>query len=384
MAHAHRAQTTPAPTTQAPPPTQAPASARPRATAPPTSNPAAQLDGALDGYVPDPLKLDSVQGSFGIKEGKTLDEGDWSYDVNVSGGTRVWITVTRNQVQVSIHPGLLIDAIFPMSNVVVTGLTWDLTKGALGRVRADNDQWLIPTAGMAQREVGKLATTLFSGTRFAKAGYDPLSDPQLAQAMAALQVNAGKLGGGGGDVGAKDLSELSLSASFTVQQAIQHGTPAGGISLPAGAQISVSAEAEGTAADLGKGGIPALRSLGLTSSGLTLLKDGAPIAKLQSLSVLRGGKVDVHRFEALGSLKEAGGVESGIKALAALFALHGGAIREADALSRNLDADIVNGVAEKQIEAALTAAVLELVNAHHDAIPGMDLRSVLGVQAPKA
>jgi hypothetical protein len=49
----------------------------------------------------------------------------------------------------------------------------------------------------------------------------------------------------------------------------------------------------------------------------------------------------------------------------------------------DLDPGVVNGLAEKEIEGALTKALQQIILDHADAVPGVDLRKVMGV-APKA
>jgi hypothetical protein len=71
-----------------------------------------------------------------------------------------------------------------------------------------------------------------------------------------------------------------------------------------------------------------------------------------------------------------GAGESLLPLFGALIALERGDRRE---LNTSLNPDLTNGVAEQRMETALSDAVRGLVREHHDAVPGLDLRTVLGV-----
>jgi hypothetical protein len=140
------------------------------------------------------------------------------------------------------------------------------------------------------------------------------------------------------------------------------------------------AELAGTAQDLMTSGVQKVQSIWLSTPGIELTKDGAPIALLQELEVVNGGEVRVQRFEGLGKLKDAQGVESGLKALGLLLQL--AVAREGGnpgPLISNLDPNLVNGIATSELQKALTAALRDVILQHKDAIPNVDLASVLGV-----
>lgn len=138
------------------------------------------------------------------------------------------------------------------------------------------------------------------------------------------------------------------------------------------------------AVDLQKGGPPELNEVRIRSGdGITLSQDGKAVAKLKHVAVWRGGSVDVVDYEALGSLKTMEGLESGAR-LFTLLALLSGSRGHPGAL-RGVNGDVspraTSGYAEEKMEKALTDAVRRLVLDHYDAVPGLDLRKVLGVKA---
>ena len=91
--------------------------------------------------------------------------------------------------------------------------------------------------------------------------------------------------------------------------------------------------------------------------------------------------MDVLDFEPLGTLAEVGAGESLFRLLVAVAAVRGGDARGLDA---DLNPRLVDGVAERQMEEALSQAVQGLVRDHHDVLPGIDLRAVLGVAVPRS
>lgn len=122
--------------------------------------------------------------------------------------------------------------------------------------------------------------------------------------------------------------------------------------------------------------------MSLSSDGIELSHQGKPVAKVQQVTLKHGGALEVGRFEPLGKLREYGEVESGLRGLFLLLqigAMRGGS--NPGPLQTNLDPEVVEGMAEGKIERALADAVRALITQHHDAIPGLDLRTVLGVAA---
>ena len=112
--------------------------------------------------------------------------------------------------------------------------------------------------------------------------------------------------------------------------------------------------------------------------------DGKPVALLESLSIERGGQVNLRRFRLLGAASTAGGVESLLRLLGAAAAIadrgvNGGAALDIASRTGDLRPRIVEGMTQQQIEAALSAAVHTLVLENAEAIPGVNLPQVLGI-----
>lgn len=345
-----------------------------------TQAPPAGPGGAVGDQLPADLALKSAGVSFQLPA-NTILTGDWKYDLRTQGATRVWITVTEQGLSVQFWPALQVDATWPVSNADWRSVDFSFTKGEVSHVGVESTQFALPVEGTVRSSVTDFVHGVMAPTPMGRAGYNPLRDRNLAGTLAAVQssfLSKGSSGGGKGNLDPAKVGGVALSASFKTRSRIEQGTSQGGLVLPAGAGLDVSVSVAGNMPTLARGGVPDVQSIDIGSSDLTLLKDGKPIAKLRSLRIARGGAVDVLDFEPLGKLAEYGAGESLIRLFAVLAQVRGaGDARVAQ--NADIHPRVVNGVAELEMERALTAAVQEMVREHHDAIPGVDLRSVLGV-----
>lgn len=328
-------------------------------------------------HVPSSMALESAGLSFRLP-GNTALTGDWN-QLQTTAPTGVWITVTPRALRVQFSPALEVDAQWPHSNVAWSGFTFDFASGKVSDVGVENTQFAIPISGTVRDSVTSFVMKTVAGTKLGKGGYNPLQDADLTGTLAALQANMASQATGGkqGDLKPRQVNGFALHASAKTREKVEAGAPGGGIQMPAGAGITVAVSLAGNGETIGSTP-PNVQSVDVSSSDLTLLSGGKPIAKLRSMRVDRGGKVDVTDFEPLGKLAEVGAGESLIRLFGALIALESGDRR---ALNADLNPRVVNGVAEAQIEKALTEAVQTLVRDHHDLIPGFDLRAVLGMDA---
>ncbi len=333
--------------------------------------------------VPAELQLNDASVSFTLP-GRSKLTGGWN-PLTTTDPTQVNLTVSATGLSISFWPALLVDAVYPLSNVAWRGLRWDFRTGAVGGIDVQNTQIGLPIASVVRGEIDSFIQKLLTGTPLARAGYQPLQDQNLGATLKALQARFATSGGAGGDpgeVGPKDIRHVSASAGFTTRAEIRQGTPDGAVSIPAGAGLRVRVDLAGTGADLARGGVPGINGVHIQSDGIELQKDGAPVAKLMGLSILPGGVVDVTSFQPLGSVAKAADTESGLRGLVALFQLAAAMKGQNTGQLVDIEPGVVNGLAEKEIEGALTKALQQMILDHADAVPGVDLRKVMGV-APK-
>lgn len=341
--------------------------------------------GSPQSVLPESISLERAGVTFALPPETALTSG-WN-QLETQGRTQVWISVTPTGLQIRFSPALVVDAQWPLSNVEWSGVDYDFRSGRTTAVHLRSTQIGFSVAGTVESEVRGFVALVLAGSPLATAGYDPLADADLTGTLAAIQRNfqasasSGGDGGGGG-LGAAQIGGLGAYASIVARDEIVAGVEAGGVRLPAGTTVDVSASIAGTMATVGSAP-PTVQSIDVSSSGILLESDGAPVARLTHLRVLPGGRVDVTGFEPLGKLAEVGAGESFLRLIGLMVALRGGTQADLGRVRGDiLEPDVVNGVAERKIEEALTRAVQSLLVEHADAIPGIDLRQVLGVAAP--
>lgn len=335
--------------------------------------------------LPQQTGLDLQQASVHVDLGADTQLSD-DPDLSTSARTRLWLTLGRDHLRLSCEPPLFLDLTWPLSNVAIRGFTYDFGSGAVSDVALQSTQTIaIPVNGTVRSKLGEAVQELFAGTRVAEGDYDPTQDPDFGQTLQQVITNASSSGSSAdtpSPVGMGDLQSVGLSATFDVVRAIQRSTPEGEVSVASGASLTVSVLSQGSLTSAMED--PRLASLTLwTHDGVVLRKGGEDVAKLTRIRLLPGGRVDVVDFEPLGTAREVGAVES-VGRLFALLAMargSGPAGRQAlaNAPSDVLEPRLVDGLTESLMEDALTEVVQELIEAHHDALPGFDLRTILGM-----
>jgi hypothetical protein len=331
---------------------------------------------AVQDQLPTDVDLQEAGISFRLP-GDVALTGGWN-QLETQESTGVWISATRQELRVVFSPPLLVDAQWPLSNVEWSGFTWDFAAGRMSHVDVHNTQIGIPVDGQVRDAVTTYVTGLVSGSVIARGGYDPMKDPNLAATLRKIQGNFNSKGaaGKGGELKPEQLTNFGANATIRMGKAIDVSTAGGGVSMPAGATISLGVSVDGNGATIGRTA-PNIQSASLSSNDLTLLSGGKPIARLRSMRIDRGGAVDVTDFEPLGKLAEVGAGESLIRLFGILAATQGADPRLAG--GGDINPRVVNGVAEREMEKGLTAAVRQLVTEHHDAIPGVDLLTLFGM-----
>ena len=346
-----------------------------------------QHEEGLGAQLPETVALERLGLSFTIPGGLNLT-GGWN-PLTTQGLTRVWLSVSPAGLELSMNPPLLVDAVWPLSNVAITGATYDFATASLSDVRLSNTQLGIGISGSVEAEIRSFVVGALRGTPLGKAGYDPLGDTDLSGTLAAVQAGFASNGpgsGGGTGLRPEDMGGLAAFATVKTNEEVFAGAGGGGVRLAGGASLDLWARIAGNGATVGSAP-PELQSLNLSATGLTLEQGGEAVAELQGLTVYPGGRVDVTRFKPLGRLARYGAGESFVRLLGllAVIADRGGSARDLGRVDGQvLEPGVVNGMAEKKIEEALTEAVQGALSEHHDALPGLDLRRLFGVQGAGA
>jgi hypothetical protein len=291
--------------------------------------------------------------------------------------------MTQRTLSIRFSPPLVADIQWPLSNVEWWGVDYDFVAGRVSKVHTVKTQSIAFDAGpILAGKVQEFVANAVSGTAIGAGGYNPLLDPNPMKTLAELQANISEEGGDDpAPVALNELTQVTPMATFAIRSDLVEGSDAGGIRIPAGTPLTLHAELSGSAADLEQEGLQEVMSLSLTTPGIELRADGKPIAMLQDLKVHHGGQVEVRRFEALGKLKEAAGTESGLRKFwqdVQILALGQGV--GTGPILMDLNPRVVGAVSTSMFENALTGALHNVITEYHDAIPGVDLRTVLGVK----
>ena len=243
-----------------------------------------------------------------------------------------------------------------------------------------------PSQGSASRveKITEAITATLKGSRAATAGYDPMTDPNPGETLQKIRDNIVAAPSSGSEVGAADVTNVSTTADISFKSEIRQGDEHGMVVIPAGGSATITADLTGTLADISAH--PKVSAVHINTSGITVQQDGKDLVKLTRLTVHRGGSVTVEAFEPLGAAGTAGGAEAGFNLLLAglILAMGTPADRPASrgAIS-TVEPTLVPALIRKQLEEALTKAVVALLQAHARALPpGIDLNELFGITAP--
>jgi hypothetical protein len=355
------------------------------------------------------VDLNAVVLAFTLPGRKVLSSSA-SRNLTTTAETTITLRVTATDVQLSMSPSLYIDAQWPAQNMALYSVRYTFAdhRTEVG-VSAVNDEWgdgLIDVTDTARESITELMNGIFRGTPISpgrpigagppppSAPYNPMTDTDLQGTAERIQMAFSQLPStGGSDVGSGDVGRVSAGAEIVVRAAQVAGDGPAKVHIAAGTAITVMANGGATAAQL-QGGIGAgtqaaanaanITSIGISSNGIVVKKDGEDVISLTSITIHRGGNVTLDRFELLGSAREAANTERSVWWLigTGLNVAQGAPPALAGAMAAedpNTRAQIVPGIARDMVERALNQAFTSLLAQHGRDIPGVDLGQVLGV-----
>jgi hypothetical protein len=320
--------------------------------------------------------------SFSLPGGKALT-GDWN-DLSTTDLTQVSLTISSTGIDLRMSPGFLIDAQWPVSDMVWRSLVYNFRTASLTSIDLESTQDLaVGAPGMASSRISAFFTTLLAGTRVATSGYDPHTDPDLVETLNAIKVNFERMPSESpGDVTASDVRSVEISTQVSFTNEIRSGTGDGGVVIPSGGNAIFRVEFEGSAEDMSSPATRRVRTVTIESESITLQSGGSDVARLQSLYIESGGRVSLGRFRALGGVGVGEGLESLVRLGILVEALSHGTPSDRLALegrTPNIGPDVVHENVRAQIEQALTRAVRELILTNCHSLPGVNLCNILGV-----
>jgi hypothetical protein len=253
---------------------------------------------------------------------------------------------------------------------------------------------VIDQTATARDEIRNTLRDVLAGTPLATRGYDPLHDPDIVGTAQAIARNWQRRPADPSSHGsASDLH--NISGALTVSATSQVDVPAGPatVRVQGGAPITIAVHGSGSAADLARASGPqatvdavGFESATVTSQGIVILSDGQPAVRLTEVILHAGGRVEVTRFELMGTPRDLSAVESFIGLLFGAMQFHEVGVSDRAALelahARGDDhARFIPGLSRQMLENGISGALQQMVN-QHPIVGGVDLRRSLGMPSP--
>lgn len=352
--------------------------------------------GQVEQMMPPGVDLQSVRASINIPGNLTLG-GNWEYTAKTRTATQINCEVSTKGVQVWLSPGLYLDLTFPARDAELDGASLDFTTGkAHATVRDGGGIGMIPFKGTVASKVTDMIEGAIHGTKLAAHDYDPTRDPDLQGTLNRVMIGftklfAGKEGDHATDqkapVKPEQMTQVSAGATVALKAGASFIKDGTGIMIAGGSPLSIGVDGAGDLAHVMKGEnaqntIDAMnvQAVHLSTDGLEVVAKGKPVAKLNALTLSRGGKITIDDMVPLGKLADAEAGEAGLSLLVALLAARSGDGNTAGGAMRNAEHPVVvDGVSRAMIEQTFTDTIHKLILQYRSAVPGVDLAKSLGI-----
>ncbi|HEY4239635.1 MAG TPA: hypothetical protein VGM88_07460 [Kofleriaceae bacterium] len=358
--------------------------------------------GEVERELPAGVDLQSVRASVSIPGNRKLTGGYWSGGTLKTGdwATRIGIEVTHTGVRIWMSPGLYFDADWPMQDCEVSGAglvfgnpepTVDAQDvGGLGT-------GFISIKGTVSGKFTDIIKKATEGSKMVGGKYDPTQDADLQGTLTKLVAHVEEAFAGQ-DAGAKDakspvapneITSPSVGATVALRSQQVFSKDGSGMTIAGGAPINIDVDSGANAQQLmganakdiqGAANAANVQAIHVTSDGMEIQVKGKPVAKIEALTLARGGAVTIDRMTPLGDLAAAEGGESLLSLLGALVALKSNDPAAGDLYRNAQNPELVHGVSKKMIEDEFTQMVHQMVLQYKGAVPGVDLASVIGVK----
>jgi hypothetical protein len=349
------------------------------------------------------VELQALRASAELPEGMLLS-GDWSYELRTSSTTTVRASVDHNGIRISFSPWLFIDAQYPVPNVEVRSVSYDFATASTS-VNAESEGFrivdlipagwvgrLIDPVEIIQETISSLINQALQGTPAGNPGYDIFADPELTtRTLNNIIRNFESLPRSGEtEASLSDVADISAGVSISLQNDFEYMSPDGGLRVQHGEVLNIDVEGQGTAQQIQHGVQQSLQAAVEAASirairicgNVLVVRDEEPLVNLTRIRIEPGPRVQIEDLELLGEALE---YAHGEQVLVFLFHLFDYASRGVPpeiaarlAAIRDPEAVIVPGITREVIESALTDGVAQLLREHATAIPGIDLRPILG------
>jgi|GEM_PF-1254029 len=357
--------------------------------------------GQVEQNMPPGVELDAVRASITIPGNRKLTGGFWSgYAVKTREATEIMVEVSHKGINVRISPSMYLDLNWPARDAELFGASMEFGSNKPHvDVQDGGGIGVIPLNGYISGKVSGMLHNALAGTKLVTGHYDPMQDPDLADTLGKVTTgfvqafegeDAGDAKSKKAPIGTEEMTHITAGATISVAKGAEFATNGSGITIAAKSPINVNVIGGGNAQQLinakdakAEADAANIQGVNIQTDGLEVIIKGKPVARLESLTLQRGGKITIDQMTPLGKLAEYEKTESGLSALVALFAIasrdpHG--LDVANGAYHNAEHPaIVDGVSRSMIEQEFTDTIHKLIIQYRNVVPGMDLARALGI-----
>jgi len=357
--------------------------------------------GQVEQSMPPGVELDAVRAAITIPGNRKLTGGFWSgYAVKTREATEIMVEVSRKGINVRIYPSMYLDLDWPARDAELSGASMEFGKNEPHvDVQDGGGVGVIPLKGHISGKVSGMLHDALAGTKLVTGHYDPTQDPDLAGTLDKVTKgfvhafegeDAGDAKSKKAPIGADEMTHITAGATINVAKGAEFATNGSGITIAAKSPINVNVIGGGNAQQLmnaknaqGEADAANIQGVNIQTDGLEVIIKGKPVARLESLTLQRGGKITIDQMTPLGKLADYEKTESGLSALFAILAVASRdpqGLQAADGAYRNAQHPVVvDGISRGMIEQEFTDTIHKLIIQYRNVVPGMDLARALGI-----
>lgn len=341
--------------------------------------------------MPAEVTLQAIGLSFSLPAGKNLSQ-TWQRELRTQMESRLSVRVSRERLEMSFNPAILIDAQWPAMNMELGGASIEFStakiSATLGSIYGVTEG-LVDLSQTAKKEVCALIATGIAGTSMARPGYDPLTDRKIISTLEAIADNFRRLPSSGQtDVTTGDFGNPRINMTLAMAKKFEHLEDGAGLSIPEGTVIDIGILGQGNLASIAatrnlqdQAMAAKVNAVTMSSKGILVVVKDKPIAYLDQLRIARGGPVKLEKMRLAGIAGEVEGMESLFRVIGIAIATtqSGASIDSAIAIAARspaAEAHVIPDLVRGKIEATLTRGVQQIIRAHKQTIPEMDLEEV--------
>ena len=347
---------------------------------------------SLDEQMPAEVELQSIGLSFTLGAGKNLSR-TWQRELRTESESRFRSSVTRDSLEISFSPPILIDAQWPAMNMQLGGIKRVFSNGettaALGSIRGVAEG-LVDFSEDAKKEICALLISGLTGTDMARLAYNPMQDPKIVSTLETLAEHFRRQPKQGvSEIEFRDFGSPNIDIQLTMKTDFQHIEKGAGLSVRRGTTIDMLIVGHGNLATILASRTNAERAAAtnidyvtISSDGLLVVVNDKPVAYLDRLRIDLGGAVTLEKCRLEGAVGQAEGMESLIRTIASTLQWPASEPnretgRTMAMNSTDMIAKIIPDIVRSQIEKTLTDGVKKLLHTYRNVLPELDLVEIM-------